>query len=119
MSSIQTPRLWTAQSLTYEIETVTSWPAYVVRSNSHSVQPRDRPDAAFQPAPEQSAPWYWMSRRCSGGFVTLLERSGPHPRSAYGLGKHLLSGRIWINAPFRVTHCKECAEKAGLRLDFK
>jgi len=37
-----------------------------------------------------------------GGFVTPLERSGPYPRSAPGLGKHLLSGRIWINAPFRV-----------------
>ncbi len=31
----------------------------------HSSQPLDRPDDAFQPAPEQSAPWYCTSHGCS------------------------------------------------------
>src|SRR6266498_3883202 len=50
-SSIHTPRPWVAQSLAYEIETVTFCPAYAPRSNSHFVQPADRPEAAFQPSP--------------------------------------------------------------------
>src|SRR5687767_247034 len=61
MSSIHTPSPWTAQSLTYEIDTVTSWPAYALRSNPHWVQPSDLPDAAFHPVPAQSAPWYCSS----------------------------------------------------------
>lgn len=36
MSSIHTPRPWTAQSLAYEIDTVTSCPAYGVRSRTYA-----------------------------------------------------------------------------------
>ena len=31
----------------------------------HSSQPLDRPEDAFQPAPEQSAPWYCSSHGCN------------------------------------------------------
>src|SRR5512132_2340080 len=47
------------------MDTSTSWFSHADRSTLHSCHPGDRPEVAFQPAPEQSAPWYRSSQGCS------------------------------------------------------
>src|SRR5918995_880554 len=60
-SSRKTPMPCVAQSVTYEMDTSTCWPAYADRSTDHSDQPFEVPVAAFQapvvPVGSQFGPW--------------------------------------------------------------
>src|SRR5215211_8310956 len=47
------------------MDTSTSSFSHADRSTCHSCHPGDRPEVAFQPAPEQSAPWYRSTHGCS------------------------------------------------------
>jgi hypothetical protein len=61
-----------------------------IRSSLETGDPRDPSEPTAYPP--------------GSSFFTPQDSSpGPYPRSAPGLGKHLLSGRIWINAPFWVS----------------
>src|SRR5919106_1130440 len=65
----------------------------------HSSQPVERPDAAFQPAPLQVEPWYWISQgwsSChpSGQLSPVLELVWPFWSGAV---THVSAATSWIS----------------------